>query len=288
MSKKATKKTPKSGSKKATPKKTSSKKNELIKVGDFVLIDFVGRVKDGNQIFDCSIEKIAQDENVHDEKEIYEPRLIIAGEGQLIKGLETRLIGLESGKTHNFKLSPDEGFGPRDAKQIRIENIRDFRKQNIKPQPGMRVRIGQRSGTVLRVGGGRVVVDYNSPLAGKELLYQLTIHRILVTEDDKLKGIIGRRATTGLAEQFAITKKATSIELEVPKVAFYAQQIQLAKAGVAVDIIKYFPKIKTIRFIETHERPAPESPKSSKKSSKPKAKAAKTKAKTKKTTNKKK
>ena len=278
---KTTKKTTtsKSSKTKSTPKKesksTKSTKN-IISAKDFVMLDYVGRIKDSNQIFDLTKEDIAHNENIFDEKQVYGPQLLVLGEGQFMQGFETRLEGTHVGQEVSFELPPEEGFGLRDSKKIKIENIRDFRNQNIKPKVGQRVRIGQKSGTVIRVGGGRVVVDYNPPLAGKTLNYTVWILEKLTTEKQKISSLIARRTGPQLADQFKISNKTGVLEINVPQAALYAQQLQLTKAGIALDLLKYLSKIKIVRFIETHERPKSETPKkkssSTKKSRKPKGK----------------
>ncbi|MHA1712795.1 MAG: FKBP-type peptidyl-prolyl cis-trans isomerase [Candidatus Ranarchaeia archaeon] len=244
--------------------KISSKKKEIVETGDYVMIDYVGRVKDSNLIFDCTKEDIARKENIYDEKQVYGPQLLILGEGKFMKGFEKRLEGVEVGGKYQFEIPPEEGFGRRDPGKIKIHNIRDFRNQNIKPRIGQRVRIGQHAGTVVRVGGGRVVVDYNPQLAGKVLAYTVWVHEKLKTEDQKILQLISRRVGPTLAEQFEVKKKPGSLEIKVPPVTFYSQQIQLIKAGIALDMFKLFTKVKKVTFTETHERPQTDEKSSSK------------------------
>jgi peptidylprolyl isomerase len=261
--------------------KTTRKSQPVLKNGDFVTIDYIGRVKETNRVFDTSKEEVAREENIYDENQSYGPQLVVLGEGRYMQGFETRLIGAIIGKQIQFEIPPEEGFGQRDSSKIKIHNIRDFRSQNVKPRVGQRIRMGQRSGTVVRVGGGRVVVDYNSPLAGKVLVYKVWIHDIVKTESEKLKSLISRRTGAELADQFKVKKKATELEIVVPPVTFYSQQIQITKAGIALDLLKHLPKIKKIQFTETHERPKTETSKA--KPKKASTKTAKKKAKGKQT-----
>ena len=142
-----------------------------IKKGDFVEFDFVGRVKITNQVFDLSVADVAKKENIFREGHEYKPLAICAGAGHIIPGLDKALIGKEFGKEYEFDLPPEQGFGKRNPKLISLTSLSVFRKKNINPVPGMQLDLDGRIATVRSVTGGRVVLDYNPPLAGKELHY---------------------------------------------------------------------------------------------------------------------
>ena len=49
--------------------------------GDFTLIDYTAKVKETNEVFDTTSEETAKKEHLHKEGEIYEPKLVVIGEG---------------------------------------------------------------------------------------------------------------------------------------------------------------------------------------------------------------
>ena len=56
--------------------------------GDFVFIDYVAKVKETGEVFDATTEEIARKEKLYREGEIYEPNLIVIGEGWVLKTLD--------------------------------------------------------------------------------------------------------------------------------------------------------------------------------------------------------
>lgn len=60
----------------------------VLQKGDFILIDYTAKVKETGEVFDTTNEEIAKKEHLHKEGEIYEPKLIVVGEGWMLKTLD--------------------------------------------------------------------------------------------------------------------------------------------------------------------------------------------------------
>ena len=65
-----------------------------------------------------------------------------------------------------------------------------FRKQKINPIPGLRVEIDQYTGVIKSISGGRALVDFNHPLAGRTLHYEVTITKKVEDLKDKVSGFM--------------------------------------------------------------------------------------------------
>ena len=221
-----------------------------VKKGDFILIDYVAKVKETGEAFDTTIEKVARDEGVFDDTSVYEPKLVVVGQGWVIKSLDDALPGLKVGKKSKKEIPPEKGFGPRDPKKIKLIPLRRFRRQET-PHPGMRVEINGKTAVIRAVGAGRVQVDFNPPLAGKTLIYDLTVRKQLKEKNEKIRSIIHRRLPSVKGENFKLKLTTKKLSVELPKEAFYLEGIQFAKRGITNDIRKLLPEIKTITFIET-------------------------------------
>lgn len=221
-----------------------------VKKGDFILIDYVAKVKETGEAFDTTIEQVARDEGVFDDTSVYEPKLVVVGQGWVLKSLDDALSGLKVGKKSKIEIPPEKGFGPRDPKKIKLIPLRRFRRKGT-PHPGMRVEINGKTAVVRAVGAGRVQVDFNPPLAGKTLVYDLTVRKKLKEKNEKIRSIIHRRIPSVKGEAFKLKLTAKKLSVEFPKEAFYLEGIQFAKRGITNDIRKLLPEIKTIRFIET-------------------------------------
>ncbi len=159
-----------------------------IKKGDFIKINFTGRTEEG-LVFDTTEEKAAKEAKVYDEKISYKPILLVVGKQQAIRGIDEAVEGMEPGQTKELTVAPEKAFGERNADMITVVPAAKFEKENINPAPGLLVTIDNRDGMVRSVGGGRVIVDFNHPLAGKTLKYTLKVEALLKTVDEKVKAL---------------------------------------------------------------------------------------------------
>ncbi|HDN05973.1 MAG TPA: peptidylprolyl isomerase, partial [Candidatus Bathyarchaeota archaeon] len=82
-----------------------------LKKGDFVLIEYVGKVKETGEVFDTTIEEVAKKERLYKEGEIYEPKLVVIGEGWVLKALDESLTTMEIGKKASVEIPPEKAFG---------------------------------------------------------------------------------------------------------------------------------------------------------------------------------
>ena len=229
-------------------------KNMPLQKGDFILIDYVGKVKETGEVFDTTIEEVARKERLYKEGEIYEPKLIVLGEGWILKALEEEILKLDVGTKSTVEIPPEKAFGPRDPEKVKLVPLRRLVAKGITPQIGMRVEYEGKMATVRTVGAGRVQLDFNPPLAGKTLVYEVTVQKKLETKTEKINALIHRRIPIVEIEKFKLKITKTSVTIEMPEDAFYIEGIQLAKRGIAMDIQKFFPEVTTVKFIETFKR----------------------------------
>ena len=145
-----------------------------IKEKDFIEINFIARTEDG-KVFDTTFKEEAKKANLPDLE--YKPAKICIGQGFLLKGLDKRLIGKEVGKEYEIKLEPDEAFGKRIPELVKIIPLKVFQKKEVNPYPGLSIAIDNSVATVRAVSGGRVITDFNHPLAGKRIIYKIIINK---------------------------------------------------------------------------------------------------------------
>ena len=187
-----------------------------VKKGDFVELDYVGRIKGSNQIFDLTDESLAKKNGLYNPNMKYGPRIACIGEGDLIKGLDNYLIDKETGKNYNIEVGKKEAFGERDSKMMRVVSSSIFLREKINPFPGLQVNIDGMFGTIRSISGGRVVVDFNHPLAGKDLIYDVKINRIIDDNILKISSILLNGI--GLDENdYKIEEKAGRIDIKLKK-----------------------------------------------------------------------
>lgn len=137
------------------------------KKNDAVLICFVGKLDNGEVFMTVSKDK---------------PFRVTLGKSELPPTLEQEIFAMEFGESRKIRLSPDEGYGPRQKDLVQtIDNQRMV--DALSPKPGMVLALkAEKDGieqkipaTVLTVEGSQVTVDYNHPLAGHHLTYELTL-----------------------------------------------------------------------------------------------------------------
>jgi FKBP-type peptidyl-prolyl cis-trans isomerase 2 len=138
---------------------TNIKNIGVIKEGDKVKVNYTGRFTDGN-IFDTSIGK--------------KPLEFTVGAHQMIRGFENAVIGMKVGETKTVTLQPTEAYGEIDQNKIMVFDKNSFANfQSIKT--GSMVSAGNLSGKVISKTDQNAVIDFNPPMAGKILVFEITI-----------------------------------------------------------------------------------------------------------------
>jgi peptidylprolyl isomerase len=235
-----------------------------VKAGDFLLVNWTLKVKESGETVDTTYDAVAKDAHIHREDSTYGPRFIILGEGWLPKGLEDSLVGVDVGKQKTVELSPEKGYGNRDPGKMRLVPLRRFRDMRVDPVPGAQIEFDGRPATVRAVGAGRVQVDYNHPLAGRTLIYDVSVEKVLEDENEKILNVISKRIPEIDKTKFSVEKRTADLTIDVPEEAFYLSGLQVAKKAVTSDLQKFFPDLDTISFREVFKKtsPRPERPES--------------------------
>jgi len=151
---------------------------------DFIEIEFTGRVKDG-EIFDSNIEKDLKEARLDVEAK---PFVFCLGENMFLKGIDDFMIGKDMG-SYEIELKPEDAFGPRNPKLIQMMPMKVFREQKINPVAGFMFNFDGRVAKILTVSGGRVMVDFNNPVAGKNVIYNLKVLKKIDNIDEKVKAL---------------------------------------------------------------------------------------------------
>ncbi len=217
--------------------------------GDLVLLDFTGRIEETGEIFETTSEDEAKKGGVYREDERYGPRLIVVGEGELLKSLEEKIVGMREGEEKEFKLPPSEAYGERDPSNIRTVSLRVFRRAGVTPKPGMTVEVRGRKGVVLAVSGGRARVDFNHPLAGKTLVYRVKVVKVLRDPVEKLKGLFQKVFRDVDVEKVKLNVSGEEAVVEVSGREMLVEGVQLKKALLAENAKKYLG-VKVVKFTE--------------------------------------
>ena len=174
---------------------------------DFIEVEFTGKIKDG-EIFDSNIKKNLENLNPNANPK---PLVFCLGEGMFLKGVDDFLIGKEVGK-YTIELFPEKAFGPRIKELVQMVPIKIFQGQRLNPVPGAVFNFDGRIAKVLSVSGGRVMVDFNNPLAGKVVIYEIDVLRKIEDKNEKVKSFIDFLFRREM--KFSIEDKKIVIEVE--------------------------------------------------------------------------
>src|SRR3989338_7894131 len=182
---------------------------------DFVKISYTGKLKEAGQIFDKA-------EGVQ----------IIVGEGFVIPGVDEALLEMKVGEKKTFEVEPAKAFGDRNPDLLKLVPESEFRKRDIEPRVGMPVDADNLRGRVISVASGRVRVDFNHPLAGKVLVYDLEVKEKIEKPEEKI----------------SVALAGKDAEITVPPVIHPAYKKRIA------DEIRKFLGFERIKFVEVFDK----------------------------------
>ena len=139
-----------------------------VKEGDVVKVHYTGKLINGEQ-FDSSIGR--------------EPLEFTVGAGQMIKGFDAAMPGMNLGEKKTINIAPEDGYGPRSEEAI-IEFPKSNVPEDMKLEPGMPLTLSNQYGQpvpviVVEVKDDVIILDANHFLAGQELVFDIELVEIL-------------------------------------------------------------------------------------------------------------
>ena len=215
--------------------------------GAFLEIEYTGRIKETGEIFDLTDEKTAKENKIYNPKTKYGPVTIILGENMILKGVEEELKTMKSGETKKITLAPENAFGKRDPNMLKVFALSRFQSQRIYPVVGQFITLGNNaSGKVISVSAGRVRLDFNHPLSGKSLEYELKLDSEIKDPPKKIEFML-----TGLLgyekKDTEITISGENAKISLTNAAKLSAEI---KSKITEQLKKYIPEIKEIEIAE--------------------------------------
>lgn len=110
-----------------------------------------------------------------------QPASFQVGDGNLLPGFERALFGLKAGDKGRFQIPPEQGFGQPNPQNVQIMPRDQFAGMEL--SEGLLVSFkdaanSELPGVVRAFDEGQVTVDFNHPLAGKTLTFEVEIFRV--------------------------------------------------------------------------------------------------------------
>ena len=160
----------------------------MLNKGDFLKLEYTGYDDKGN-IFDSTSGEIAK--KLHNKEGTL---LIVFGYDKLVVGLEEILPDMKKGETKEIALTPEKAFGDRSREMIKVVSESELLRNNIRPEIGLTLQLetdqGLLFGTVKSINSGRVTLDFNHPLAGKNVKYSIKLIDTITEKEGKISTLL--------------------------------------------------------------------------------------------------
>lgn len=121
-----------------------------------------------------------QDGQIIDSNFDTRPASFTFGDGNIPEGFEQALLGLKAGEHAELTIAPERGFGMYNPSNIQVLPRSQFKDMELEPglvvsfqEPG-----GELPGVVTEFTDVKVTVDFNHPLAGKTLIFEVQVESV--------------------------------------------------------------------------------------------------------------
>jgi len=119
-----------------------------------------------------------------------EPIEFIQGHGHIIPGLERQLYGMSIGDSKEVSVASDDAYGEVDPEAV-MEVPRSEFPEDIPLLPGVQLQVRNEEGedldaTITKVSADSIELDFNHPLAGKDLTFDVTVVDLRPATDEEI------------------------------------------------------------------------------------------------------
>ncbi len=197
---------------------------------DFIKVAYIAKIKEEGRVFDNT------------------EAILPIGAGFVIKGLDEALLGMNVGEKKTVEIPPEKAFGERIKDLVKLVPESEFKKHNVNVKPGMAVDADNARGRVLSVASGRVTVDFNHPLAGKVLVYEVDVKEKVENLQEKVESVVSFFG--GIPKgSLAVKESGKELEITMPPIMHPVYKKKISDVCFA---ILGFEKVK---FSEIFEKP---------------------------------
>lgn len=215
--------------------------------GDVVRFDYTLYL-DGKAV-ETSMEDVAHEHGLPHHHGAMKPLTLVIGQRQIIAGLEEELVAKPEG-SYTVEIPAAKAYGERDPNLVSMMPMARFKKMaGQAPQPGMALNMEGRRAIVTRVMGGRVQIDANHDLAGKDLTYDVVVREVVSDEAAKVQAVL---ETFFMGAVPVASFEGDVVSLEIPDQAKFDQQWPMHKFRLIAQLRGVTSMDKDIRLIETY------------------------------------
>lgn len=120
---------------------------------------------------------VLEDGHIIDSNFESEPATFFVGDGNLLPGFESTLMGLVNGDEREFTIPPEQAFGQHNPQNVQAVERGNFDQEELElgAMFSFQNGDGELPGVIVDVDDNEVVIDFNHPLAGKNIIFQVKI-----------------------------------------------------------------------------------------------------------------
>jgi len=225
---------------------------ELMAETKIVSVNLTGKDLVSGKVFETTSESVAKYAGIYRDGSAYKPATIIAGAGDLLKALDEEIAKMKVGEKKTLKLPPEKAFGERKKELVVVVPLREFDKRKIRPFPGLIVDVNNQYGKVQTVSGGRVRVDFNSDLAGKDVEYEIEIEKEFKTDKEKVGALVEKFFPFAGDQKPDFELKSGNLEVKIPKIE--SKEIEMIKQVFEKTIKDFVKGVKEVKISEKAEK----------------------------------
>lgn len=142
------------------------------------------RIAQGSQValhFSVALENGVEIDNT---RSYPDPVNLVIGDGNLLEGFEKSLLGLRAGDRRTVHLPPEDAFGPWNPDNVQLfDTVQFVKTDGGRPEVGTMMEFqdkggGTLAGVVKTVNDDKVEVDFNHPLAGRNVVFEVEIAKV--------------------------------------------------------------------------------------------------------------
>ncbi|MFN3804128.1 MAG: peptidylprolyl isomerase [Pyrobaculum sp.] len=216
--------------------------------GDYILLDYTIVIKDDNKVVETTQEEVAKEAGIYRPEEAYRPRLVILGETPLWEAVENMLITLEEGQAFEIEVPPEKAYGVRDPNKIKTVSIREFHRHGFVPRVDDVVEYEGQRARVVSISGGRVVLDFNHPLAGKTFVVRGRVVKRLTSPEERAAALLRPHLSRVAEDKIKVTLEEGVLTVALPAEVLLYERIGGALLQYASEISTKLD-VKKVRFI---------------------------------------
>ncbi len=218
--------------------------------GSIVKINYVERIKTTGKVTDTNIESMAKEAGILDSENPsrYRPTPTVVGSGKPIKGVDEALLGMQVGERKRFEVPPEKAYGPRNPKLMDHVPMSSFLKEGIRPVRGLPVRTRRGLAIVRSTTGGRVLLDFNHPLAGQTLDYEVEVAGVAKDLETKVRWLIETRLPGIDSESHLIEISGNKAVVELNSQGLSKPVLERLQSVIRNEILANIPEISEVAF----------------------------------------